>query len=280
MVKYPCCPIGRPTAYAGVMELADVTDSKSVDGDIVWVRVPPPAPKRTASLADAVLFAVVWGKEATRSKVRKKRDFSRIGEWLAPRRKPRRGLEFYHHHRHQKERHPHGCRSFCRWLGQRSHTQQGEEEKKFCGSRRAACPEAKAEEGFRVPPPAPKRTASAWMPFFLPLVGAKKPHAASRGRKKNSREQENGLPRGKSRGGVQSSTTTIDRPCRSQNRVAIPWGKMHSPTGMWPVEFYKNGIPSNFMGFTTEIGISDALGLAAPREMIRFIFYILIDQFF
>ena len=29
---------------AGVMELADVTDSKSVDGDIVRVRVPPPAP--------------------------------------------------------------------------------------------------------------------------------------------------------------------------------------------------------------------------------------------
>ena len=27
------------------MELADVTDSKSVDGDIVWVRVPPPAPR-------------------------------------------------------------------------------------------------------------------------------------------------------------------------------------------------------------------------------------------
>ena len=32
--------------YAGVMELADVTDSKSVDGDIVWVRVPPPAPNK------------------------------------------------------------------------------------------------------------------------------------------------------------------------------------------------------------------------------------------
>ena len=28
------------------MELADVTDSKSVDGDIVWVRVPPPAPNQ------------------------------------------------------------------------------------------------------------------------------------------------------------------------------------------------------------------------------------------
>ena len=31
--------------FAGVMELADVTDSKSVGSDTVWVRVPPPAPK-------------------------------------------------------------------------------------------------------------------------------------------------------------------------------------------------------------------------------------------
>ena len=36
----------RAFTNAGVMELADVTDSKSVDGDIVWVRVPPPAPKQ------------------------------------------------------------------------------------------------------------------------------------------------------------------------------------------------------------------------------------------
>ena len=28
------------------MELVDVTDSKSVGGNIVWVRVPPPAPRR------------------------------------------------------------------------------------------------------------------------------------------------------------------------------------------------------------------------------------------
>jgi hypothetical protein len=28
------------------MELADVTDSKSVVGDNVWVRVPPPAPNQ------------------------------------------------------------------------------------------------------------------------------------------------------------------------------------------------------------------------------------------
>ena len=29
------------------MELVDVADSKSADGDIVWVRVPPPAPRRS-----------------------------------------------------------------------------------------------------------------------------------------------------------------------------------------------------------------------------------------
>ena len=34
---------------AGVMELADVTDSKSVGSDTVWVRVPPPAPEKRPS---------------------------------------------------------------------------------------------------------------------------------------------------------------------------------------------------------------------------------------
>lgn len=29
-----------------MMELVDVTDSKSVDGNIVWVRVPLPAPNQ------------------------------------------------------------------------------------------------------------------------------------------------------------------------------------------------------------------------------------------
>lgn len=33
-------------APAGVMELVDVADSKSADGNIMWVRVPPPAPAR------------------------------------------------------------------------------------------------------------------------------------------------------------------------------------------------------------------------------------------
>ncbi len=35
---------------AGVMELADVTDSKSVGSDTVWVRVPPPAPEKASLL--------------------------------------------------------------------------------------------------------------------------------------------------------------------------------------------------------------------------------------
>ena len=39
--------------FAGVLELADETDSKSVVSDGVWVRVPPPAPK---SLENKVLF--------------------------------------------------------------------------------------------------------------------------------------------------------------------------------------------------------------------------------
>ena len=37
--------IMKATSFAGVMELVDVTDSKSVGSDTVWVRVPPPAPK-------------------------------------------------------------------------------------------------------------------------------------------------------------------------------------------------------------------------------------------
>ena len=37
--------------HAGVMELADVTDSKSVDGNIVRVRVPPPAPRKKSPLS-------------------------------------------------------------------------------------------------------------------------------------------------------------------------------------------------------------------------------------
>ena len=34
-------------SYAGVMELVDVADSKSAGGDTVWVRAPPPVPRRS-----------------------------------------------------------------------------------------------------------------------------------------------------------------------------------------------------------------------------------------
>ena len=46
---------------AGVMELADVTDSKSVGSDTVWVRVPPPAPKRKRRPMGVFFFLVPVG---------------------------------------------------------------------------------------------------------------------------------------------------------------------------------------------------------------------------
>ena len=41
----------KSVIFAGVMELADVTDSKSVGSDTVWVRVPPPAPQKKSLLS-------------------------------------------------------------------------------------------------------------------------------------------------------------------------------------------------------------------------------------
>ena len=45
---------------AGVMELVDVADSKSADGNIMWVRVPPPAPKQKHPVG--VLFVLSAGQ--------------------------------------------------------------------------------------------------------------------------------------------------------------------------------------------------------------------------
>jgi hypothetical protein len=43
---------------AGVMELVDVTDSKSVGGNIVWVRVPPPAPTMSQRIDTMFVFVL------------------------------------------------------------------------------------------------------------------------------------------------------------------------------------------------------------------------------
>ena len=51
------------------MELADVTDSKSVDGDIVWVRVPPPAPNPKGAFMVVLGFGIyLRGLEAGSTK--------------------------------------------------------------------------------------------------------------------------------------------------------------------------------------------------------------------
>lgn len=48
LANKPCIAynISCSIPLAGVMELVDVADSKSADGNIMWVRVPPPAPAR------------------------------------------------------------------------------------------------------------------------------------------------------------------------------------------------------------------------------------------
>ena len=45
--------------FAGVMELADVVDSKSTGGDTVPVRVRPPAPSRREQTLFAAAFLII-----------------------------------------------------------------------------------------------------------------------------------------------------------------------------------------------------------------------------
>ena len=57
------------TRYAGVLELADETDSKSVASNGVWVQVPPPAPneKRASSMLFFYFILRKVGLEASGS---------------------------------------------------------------------------------------------------------------------------------------------------------------------------------------------------------------------
>ena len=54
--------------FAGVMELADVTDSKSVGSNTVWVRVPPPAPNTEAPVGCLCVWLNRTGLEAGETK--------------------------------------------------------------------------------------------------------------------------------------------------------------------------------------------------------------------
>ena len=46
-------------ANAGVLELADEVDSKSIGGDTVRVRPPPPAPKKEQGSTSLALFILL-----------------------------------------------------------------------------------------------------------------------------------------------------------------------------------------------------------------------------
>ena len=90
--------------HAGVMELADVTDSKSVDGDIVWVRVPPPAPAKKQGKALPFLSVPRLG-EKPHASCRTVTETYTLGAACTAegeQSEARRGSES--HHRHQQKR--------------------------------------------------------------------------------------------------------------------------------------------------------------------------------
>ena len=53
-----CDRVVIPYIHAGVSELADEADSKSVDGNIVWVQVPSPAVINSSSVSAEEFFVV------------------------------------------------------------------------------------------------------------------------------------------------------------------------------------------------------------------------------
>ena len=95
------------------MELADVTDSKSVDGDIVWVRVPPPAPNPKDALW--CFWGLVYkGRDSKQGVqnapaerfVRPGSEWSRIALHEV---QANGGLSGESHHRHQTPKAPQWC---------------------------------------------------------------------------------------------------------------------------------------------------------------------------
>jgi hypothetical protein len=58
IITYVDAPLDNKTnEYAGVLELADETDSKSVVRKGVWVRIPPPAPTEKARMSTKIRYS-------------------------------------------------------------------------------------------------------------------------------------------------------------------------------------------------------------------------------
>ena len=148
------------------MELADVTDSKSVGSNTVWVRVPPPAPNTEAPVGCLCVWLSRTGLEAGETK-RSCGAFCPAGERKQSGRAARSASKGRFERRvpppAPNTEAPVGC--LCVWLS-RTGLEAGET-KRSCGafcpagerkqSGRAARSASKGRFERRVPPPAPWR---------------------------------------------------------------------------------------------------------------------------
>ena len=148
------------------MELADVTDSKSVGSNTVWVRVPPPAPNTEAPVGCLCVWLSQTGLEAGGTK-RSCGAFCPAGERKQSGRAARSASKGRFERRvpppAPNTEAPVGC--LCVWLN-RTGLEAGET-KRSCGafcpagereqSGRAARSASKGRFERRVPPPAPWR---------------------------------------------------------------------------------------------------------------------------
>ena len=150
------------------MELADVTDSKSVGSNTVWVRVPPPAPNTEAPVGCLCVWLSQTGLEAGETK-RSCGAFCPAGERKQSGRAARSASKGRFERRvpppAPNTEAPVGC--LCVWLSQTG--LEAGETKRSCGafcpagerkqSGRAARSASKGRFERRVPPPAPNTEA-------------------------------------------------------------------------------------------------------------------------
>ena len=144
--------------FAGVMELADVTDSKSVGSNTVWVRVPPPAPNTEAPVGCLCVWLSRTGLEAGKQNGPVER-FARPGSENSPGAQhgvqAKDDLSGESHHRHQTQRHPLGASVF----GYVERDSKPGETKRSCG---AFCPAGERKQSGRA-----ARSAGSGMQIFV-----------------------------------------------------------------------------------------------------------------